>query len=86
MRRRRASRLVAYLKRLKETNQKYQQRSVKHLMARLGMTEEQVFQAALDREKQVMRRVRSGGEDDPLARDILFEYDPDSARNQETYH
>lgn len=78
----RAVRLAKHLKRLKDENKGG--RSIVHLMARLGMSEDEVLQAALDQTDVIFRSIRKGAGDDPIARDIIFVYDPAHAKTQDT--
>lgn len=79
----RARRLLDYLQMLKKKHPQEPARSIVHLMARLGMTQADVLQAALFYDSMIFRSIRPGGKDDPIARDIMFVYDPDKAKGQE---
>lgn len=80
----RAKRLLTYLKEVvPQKDPKHPSRSIVHLMARLGMSQEQVLQAALDNDKDIFRSIRPGLGEDVVARDIMFVYSPDKAKTQE---
>jgi hypothetical protein len=69
-------RLEKYLKDKKYTNPgKYQHTSL-HLMAKLGMTEEEIFRASSDSENII--RKTTTDHNTGLAKDILFEYKDES--------
>lgn len=67
--------LENYLKAEKESGVDQGQRSVLHLMARLGLTESELLSASF-RSKVIKRRLTSG--EDGMAAHILFEYVQDS--------
>jgi hypothetical protein len=80
---RRSERLLSYLKLVAEKTPQTPARSVVHLRARLGMTDDEVYRAVFDKKNEIYRAIRDGGPDDGLARDILFRYDPGAAKNQD---
>lgn len=71
--RRRSRRILLedYLRTEKDQNPK-PAHTVMHLMARLGMTEEEIFQASFD-STRVARKIRSDSKTG-LAQEIVFEY------------
>lgn len=72
---RKRCKLENYLKAEKESAVDHGQRSVLHLMARLGLTESELLSASF-RSNVIKRRLTSGK--DGKADHILFEYEPDS--------
>lgn len=84
---RRRATLIDYLKDVKKNRplgpNEAGQRSTLHLIARLGMTEEQVYRAARDARKQIYLALATEKErESRIAQDVLFEYDPQKARAQ----
>ncbi len=65
-------RLEAYLKAERDAGEDKGQRSILHLVARVGLTEQEIMQASF-RSKHI-GRVLTTNKLDGMAKDILFEY------------
>ena len=65
-------RLEAYLKAERDAGEDKGQRSILHLVAKVGLTEDEILQASF-RSKHI-RRVVTSGTLDGMAKDILLEY------------